>query len=272
MFQYAFYKYLESRCKYVYLDVSYYDYYRSHTGYDLDSIFNLNINVSYIKDLLSFKYRAKFPGLNKVLGCFNNVLIRQSEFAGIDLFNDDSCAKNNTYRFDGLWQDEAFFRLITAEILQDFSFKNVLGFKDNSFADMISCSNSVSIHIRRGDYLKSQKHNVVNLNYVYTAVAFIRTEVSNPSFFIFSDDLQWVKDNLVIENSHFVDASDDCHPAIDMYLMSQCKHNIISNSTFSWWGAYLNKNSDKVVCAPYIWTRGVSSATFVPSSWRRIVF
>jgi hypothetical protein len=121
----------------------------------------------------------------------------------------------------------------------------------------ILSTNSVSIHIRCGDYL-SPKYisiygGICTIEYYKRAISYILQTVDNPVFFIFSDDIEWTKDNITINNAIFVSNNKGINSFLDMYLMSICKHNIIANSSFSWWGAYLNKNKNKKVIMPNRW-------------------
>jgi len=177
----------------------------------------------------------------------------------------------------GYWQSEKYFSEIEGIIRKDFSFKpGVLGdFKgiDSRMAE----TNSISVHIRRGDYVNDSKvhkaHGICSLDYYRNCVNDIAGKVSDPCFYIFSNDPQWVLDNLSIdfpkvvvgEGGNFKDYE-------DMHLMSCCKHNIIANSSFSWWGAWLNTNNDKMVYAPEQWflKKDWNYQDIVPPQWKRV--
>tara|TARA_R110000744_G_scaffold380370_1_gene500962 strand:- start:825 stop:1574 length:750 start_codon:yes stop_codon:yes gene_type:complete len=105
--------------------------------------------------------------------------------------------------------------------------------------------NSISIHIRRGDYIGRSNHPVQGMEYYNEAIK----HFSNANFIVFSDDIEWCKENFKGDEFTFIEEDD----YIELYLMSMCQHNIIANSTFSWWGAWLNKNKDKMVIAPSNW-------------------
>ena len=141
-----------------------------------------------------------------------------------------------------LYQSEKYFLSIKEIILKEFTLK------DSTLTQSINLKDSVSIHIRRGDYVNNAHHNLCDLNYYHEAIKYIKSKINNPTFFIFSDDIEWVKENLKIDNAVYVSGS-GIKEYEEMILMSQCSHNIIANSTFSWWGAYLNKNYDKIVMA-----------------------
>lgn len=131
-------------------------------------------------------------------------------------------------------------------------------------------SNSVSIHIRRGDFLSPQYYeklgDIATKYYYYNAIEYITNKINDPIFFVFSDDIEWVKLNLQIKNAIYITWNTDKNSYKDMYLMTQCKANIIANSTFSYWGAYLNDNNP-VVCYPKKWINSSDVPDIFPYSW-----
>jgi hypothetical protein len=134
----------------------------------------------------------------------------------------------------------------------------------------INSSNSVFLHVRRGDYLsekyKSRFDNTCTVEYYMKAVSKVLSIFDNPTFFCFSDDIDWVKSNLNIENAHYIDWNRGDSSFFDMYLMSQCCGGIIANSTFSYWGARLGK-SKKVVVYPKHWINSVRQPDIFPKWW-----
>lgn len=172
----------------------------------------------------------------------------------------------------GTWQSWKNFREINNVIFSDFSFKeNYISNENLKKAVKIQQVNSVSIHIRRTDYLNVCNNflGVLSINYYHNAIKYIAERISNPVFYIFSDDTKWLKSNIKISyDSHIIEGN---RPIEDLYLMSQCKHNIIANSTFSWWGAWLNASLDKIVISPKIWFLGknikVRELDIIPEEW-----
>jgi hypothetical protein len=143
--------------------------------------------------------------------------------------------------------------------------------------DNIKKVNSVSIHIRRGDYVTNKRHSKVfspcSHDYYSRAAKLIADQQPNPHYFVFSDDIGWAKANLEFEYpTTFVDVNDEAHSHEDMRLMSLCNHNIIANSSFSWWGAWLNVNPEKVVIAPQKWFSDYKCNTqdMIPENWIKI--
>lgn len=183
-------------------------------------------------------------------------------------------AKNYNY-FYGTWQSERYL-VNSEEVRNSFKFnEESLNYETKRIAKTINEINiSISIHIRRGDYLSENFAkgfgNCCPIEYYKRAIEYMRVKFHDPIFVVFSDDMEWVKDNLVMENAIYVDHNKDLDSWQDMYLMSQCKHNIIANSTFSWWGAWLNDNKDKIVIAPKRWWSTIENDDVVPDSWIRM--
>ena len=143
------------------------------------------------------------------------------------------------------------------------------------YLNLIKNKNSVAIHIRRGDYLNNPKvryvHGILKEDYYKKSISYLKKRVKNPFFFIFSDDVELVKKTFFFFNKEkfiFIDAKSSINA---LHLMSNCKHFIIANSTFSWWGAWLSKNKHKIICAPKKWLRAkISTPDIIPDSWVKI--
>ena len=140
--------------------------------------------------------------------------------------------------------------------------------------DKILETNSVSLHIRRGDYVSldyvNKIHGVCALDYYKRAIEYITKRVNPPHFFLFSDDIDWVVENLKMEHPFTVVDINKGKGWLDMNLMKQCKHNIIANSSFSWWGAWLNENPQKIIIAPEKWTARKQKCDIVPLGWVKL--
>lgn len=143
-------------------------------------------------------------------------------------------------------------------------------------ADTIGRTTSVSLHVRRSDYLHSPLHNVCTREYYVRAMATMRARLDRPTFFIFSDDIDWCRAQFAAPDVIAIDVP-LCRsaPALDMHLMSRCRHHIISNSTYSWWGAWLDDKPGKIVVAPDRWFNDadmdrLAMVDTVPSEWQRI--
>lgn len=186
-----------------------------------------------------------------------------------------TCA-DGTY-LNGYWQSEHYFLSIRQTLLDDLQLAKPLDHEQAVIAQQIQESNAISLHIRRGDYLTDAKtnsyHGLCNLDWYYRAVSVISHGISTPHFFVFSDDYEWAIQHLRLNYpTQFIKPQVDGQEGIDMYLMSLCKHNIIANSSFSWWGAWLNQNAQKRVVAPENWFANAPHDTrdLIPSSWQRL--
>lgn len=158
---------------------------------------------------------------------------------------------------DGYWQSPLYFDAIRDTLLKDLTLKEPFSPAAQSYADAMTQATTVSLHVRRGDYVKNprvlKEFGICSVEYYKRAMAEIEQNVPSPTYFVFSDDIDWVKQNLPVgKNTVFVK-----DPTItdteELMLMSLATHNIIANSSFSWWGAWLNQNPNKMVVAPTPW-------------------
>jgi hypothetical protein len=180
---------------------------------------------------------------------------------------------DNIY-LDGYWQSEKYFFDISETIRKEFSFIHPPSQINQAIMKKIKECNSVGVHIRRGDYANNPEirkiHLVCDEAYYKNAITWIMTRIDNPSFFIFSDDPLWAQENVVPDApvtylSHNTGVKD----YEDLRLMIHCKHHIISNSSFSWWGAWLGKKESQVVVVPNRWynTKSCNYSDRIPSNW-----
>lgn len=178
---------------------------------------------------------------------------------------------------EGYWQSERYFADIGDIVRREFAVKSPLSGKNGALAALMQTDNSVFIHIRRGDYVASPSinafHGTCPIGYYRDAVAKMEASVADPSYFVFSDDPEWVKDNLrlsrpmtVVEHNG-VDAGYE-----DLRLMGFCRHSIIANSSLSWWGAWLSMAPDKIVIAPRRWFNdpAVNTEDLYLAGWLRL--
>lgn len=174
----------------------------------------------------------------------------------------------------GNWNSERYFADIADIVRHEFKFKRQPVGRNLKLLGAISSVESVSLHVRRGDYVSnakaSQVHGLCGLDYYRAAVDLIARRVPHPRFFIFSDDPVWVRENLQLDWPYeLVDHNGPLDGHEDMRLMSHCKHNIIANSGFSWWAAWLNGSPHKIVVAPKKWFRieRYDTSTLIPEGW-----
>lgn len=229
---------------------------------------------------------AWFPGtrLTKVVNHFSQlispnapVIMRAIPFDLNASLAQLASASPHTY-LDGFWQSEEYFKSVKETIQREFTFKQELKNRNLELAHQIKTCNSVSVHIRRDDYVWHPIHSrffaECKPDYYHNAIAFIEKQIENPHFFVFSDGLAWPKQNLIFGKQPVTFVEHNLGTGLyyeDLRLMSLCQHNIIANSSFSWWGAWLNQNPKKIVLAPKRWFKAnVSSAGFIPAGWIEI--
>jgi len=174
----------------------------------------------------------------------------------------------------GYWVSEKYFKDVEPLIRAEFTVKQPIDGDNARLAAQMQATSSVSLHVRRGDYVESAHvnriHGTCTPEYYAAAVGHIASRVPDPRFFVFSDDLEWVRRHLPLPHpAEYVAHNRGARSYEDLRLMSRCKHHVIANSGFSWWGAWLNPRPDKIVCAPRAWFADPSydSADVIPESW-----
>jgi hypothetical protein len=175
----------------------------------------------------------------------------------------------------GYWQSEKYFAEISTIIVREFALKDPPYQEDQKLAEKIQGTESVSIHFRRGDYTtQAGRALFVNLDmdYYLNSIRAITEKTENPHFFVFSDDPDWVEENFHVQYPMTIVDHNRSRAWEDLRLMSMCKHNIIANSSFSWWGAWLNRNPEKLVFAPSRWFSDASFDTrdLIPNDWCKV--
>lgn len=185
-------------------------------------------------------------------------------------------ARNTLIYLNGYFQDENFFLPIRRILLREFSFPNLESLCPTWLACILSADNAVSVHVRRGDYLTSKAlafHGVLTPDYYQAGVQLMNSRVTNAHYFIFSDDPDWCCDHLDFPGQKTVVITKQ-KAWVDMALMSKCKHHIIANSSFSWWAAWLNDNTEKLVIAPRKWFADEMANSvygcIIPQNWMKI--
>jgi hypothetical protein len=183
---------------------------------------------------------------------------------------------DNVY-LDGYWQSAKYFEGIEDVIRKDFTIKTSQDENNKEISRQIESRKSVSLHIRRGDYISNaytkRLHGTCDLEYYQRCVEEITRKVEDPNFYLFTDDPTWVRQNLkFIYPAMVIDHNGSAKSYEDLRLMSQCKHHIIANSTFSWWAAWLSNNSNKTVCAPKRWfaNDNLNIKDLLPETWLKI--
>ncbi|MBM0106161.1 alpha-1,2-fucosyltransferase [Steroidobacter sp. S1-65] len=175
---------------------------------------------------------------------------------------------------EGFWQSERYFSHIRELLLEEIS--TVDSAQLARASEQVQAEQSVSLHIRRGDYVSNPAahafHGVCSTAYYQAGMALLEQRVSRPRYFVFTDDPQWVADNRALfgRDLTIVSGAMQLQPHEEMVLMSRCRHNVIANSSFSWWGAWLNRNPDACVIAPAEWFRHAPDRDVVPTRWQRV--
>lgn len=245
LFQYCLIDYLSRKGYKVY----YRDETFGHNGLEIHKYFDVKLNrLPRWLDYIYRKVKEKYP-------------LTFNRLSTLDDVYDES-----KIRFDGYWQDKDY---MSPE--QDIAFKDLLlNERNKEILERIQSTNSVSIHVRRGDYLKYPEiyGGICTTEYYAKAISIIKERIANPSFYIFSDDIEWCKGNMNIPNAEYIDWNKGNDSIYDMYLMSKCKANIIANSTFSYWGAKIANNY--VVVYPHKWILTRPSPNFFMEQWIRL--
>jgi hypothetical protein len=193
------------------------------------------------------------------------------------LYNSSIAQATDDTLLVGFWQTEQYFRQYADEIRKDFSFLPLLDKYNRQALENIQISQSVSLHVRRADYANNEQtkkfHGLTPIEYYKKSIAIIEEKIKKPVFFVFSDDIAWSRKHLSLPtNASFIDHNNGNQSFRDMQLMSRCKHHIIANSSFSWWGAWLNPNHDKIVIAPRVWFQDstANDQDVVPKNWIKL--
>jgi len=184
--------------------------------------------------------------------------------------------RDNSYLI-GYFQSQKYFEGLALEIRKLFTFGRPPSAANRNMLERIAECPSVSIHVRRGDYVSvpktSKYYRTCSLEYYQAALRIIRERVSDPTVFVFSDDPGWARENIKLaDETIYVDHNDGPSAFEDMRLMSNCRHHIIANSSFSWWGAWLNPSTEKTVVAPRQWLSdsAIDLRDLLPPEWTSI--
>jgi len=265
MFQYALFLALKEKQKNVTLDTSLYSFLKMHNGFELKKCFGIEQqDVKYSKwDLLKLRALLKFKPKSLVFNDPN--------------YFDEKIFKTNCYYLSGYWQSEKYFKQIEEKIKNAFNFKNIDESNKEILTRLVNHI-SIAIHIRRGDYLGNSIYSGVCTDGYYSkAIQLMISKIGtteNIMFYVFSDDMEFSAKFIEKFNIPYrlININSKENSYKDMCLMSMCRHNIIANSSFSWWGAWLNGNPDKIVIAPQNWFNGPQDdyKDIVPESWIKL--
>ena len=265
MFIYAFYLQMRHRFADTRIDISDICNKHEHNGFELNDIFELD--AQYVHWPAWFKKMAKFL-------FFKEIDERKEDIATTGVFK-----RNFSWPFiyyKGFYQSELFFKDVEAEVRAAFRFNRD---KANNYSREIAKeiqadAHAVSFHVRRGDYFKPKFFkrfgSVCPTSYYQQAAEKILALDPQAHFYLFSDDTEWVKENLQLPNVTIVNGNRGKDSWQDMMLMSLCRYHVIPNSTFSWWGAWLDDRKDKVVITPQKWFGDCDLPYIIPEGWTKI--
>lgn len=261
MEQYAFYKALKYNYPSVNIKMDVFNLLRvgMHNGYELDNVFGIKkeeaslAQIQQLADIVPYgvKHRKVYNLLNNVR---RNVCgIKDSWISSEDpsVYIDEIFKLNplKSYIFYGNWSYR-YWENIWDDILKDYTFIQPLKGKNLEISGRIKNTNAVGVHVRRGDYVTTRMPTL-DKEYYKKACEIMQSKVENPVFYFFSDDMEYVKQEFSwLSNKVCIEGNTGKEAYIDMQLMSLCKHNIIANSTYSRWAAFLNSHKDKIVVSP----------------------
>lgn len=253
---------------------------KDHNGLEINSVFNISWKDRFINKGLYILFRLLIADGYKLITIPTKQLLKKMGCSVvIENFNYDfnpeylKPSKGITFYFGG-WHNEKYFIDSKAEILNSFHFSGKIDDITLALAEEMASNESVSIHVRRGDYLNEANINifgkVCNKTYFEKAIDKINEQVVLPHYYVFSNDIEWVKQNFKLERVTYVTHNSGKDSWKDMYLMTNCKYNIIANSSFSWWGAWLNKNKNNIVVSPAKFLNTDTISDIYPSHWIKI--
>ena len=288
MFQYAFAVALKTKYpdEDVFVDTQHYknafvkvfhgnDFY--HNGYEIDKLFyNASIREAGAWDLM--KVSVYIP--NYVLARVVRRLLpkRKTEFVAEQqpyIYIPEALNVEGNCYYDGYWMSPKYFDEYRSDVLKEFSFPPFITSKNKTFEQLLNKDNSVTIHVRRGDYVgASTLGGICTLEYYRNAINEVRKIINNPVFFVFSNDQEWCLENLKEEfgdaEVHFVNNNRGTESYRDMQLMSLARCTILANSSFSWWGAYLNQRTDHITFCPNKWHNQMEYEDHYVDGWIKV--
>lgn len=280
MFQYAFAVALRelSPDKDVRIDPSGFKGYPLHNGYELNRIFNVTIPEASLGEQMKVYYPLRNYRMWQI---GNRILPRRKstikEVADMR-FTPTLLTDSRSAYYLGYWQTDKYFRDIRSLILRAYTFPAFeRDSKNEQLFREIQSKNVIGVHVRRGDYVNiGNTQGICTLEYYRKALCLMSERTKPEMFLIFSDDIEWCRNEIsgFLGNipTVYVDWNKGKNSFRDMQLMSLCKHNIIANSSFSWWGAWLNQNPDKIVIAPSRWMNGGGWVDIIPEEWLSLTY
>jgi hypothetical protein len=269
LFEYAYARMLQEKYhEPLYLDISYYEYNKVR-NYSLN-YFHLAENVAVLpQNLLNKALRFNLMIRRKAYGVRHRLnkdiikkdalgekafktLSKRGYYFNFDEFYYPFCHSNKPDKYIyGYFQSEKYFGLVKDKLIQEFNVTSSPSIENQKTISRMNSTNSVGVSIRRGDYIGSSIYDICQEEYYYNAMSFIASKIENPNFYIFSDDISDVKRNFKFHYPvHYIENQPDYE---SLRLLKSCKHFVIANSSFSWWGSYLANKKNKITVAPSQW-------------------
>lgn len=276
MFQYAFALSLKNHFKTeeILIDIHHFNHYNLHNGFELSKIFKgINLAVANKKQLKKVTYYIPHYSLSrlfrKCLPKLKTEYIENIEY----VYNETPFKLIGDYYFEGYWQSFKYYANIKSQIFNAFKFPEPNSYNKKLALEIASC-NSIGMHIRRGDYLNHKDFKgICDLDYYKRAINCLLPTSEECCFYIFSNDIQWCEENIqpLIKDYKvtYVTENKGSNSFWDMYLMSKCKNLVIANSSFSWWGAFLNCVAQNVI-VPQKWNNSASVNEIYNPEWIKI--
>lgn len=253
LFQYAFFLALEQKFKHAKADLVDFEDYKLHNGFELETVFNIQLPQlnSFEKNIYT-RNNEKWIW-RKLRRLFNTKHIYLEEtdpfsYSG-QIFED-----NKSRYYWGYWQHIGYINQVAPSLRRNLIFPSFKDKENIRLQHLIQEQNAISLHVRRGDYLQEPLFkDICNEEYYQKSIQYIIETQESPVFVIFSNDIPWCRSQFKDLNAIFVEHNIGINSFRDLQLMSQCNHHIIANSSFSWWGAWLNENPEKIVISPKRW-------------------
>lgn len=242
MFQYAMAYSLKKIGKTCCLDLSFFDQIRQHNGYELHDVFGIHersvrCHARGAWEHSLYRYYKRHP-----------VFVEENPFQ----YNEEIYLMDNVI-LKGFWQNEKYFMKHKKELLEIFSFPEVKDERNRYLSAKICSTTSVSIHVRRGDYLFIEPWHTFGMEYYLSAMQYMRERIPVPRFYLFTDDADWCRRRFQDHDTIVIGHNSGKESYRDMQMMTLCRHHIIANSSFSWWGAWLGEAEDTITIAPKKW-------------------
>lgn len=280
MFQYAFGRAISIKNNYdLYLDISSLSNEKNQNNREYGlSFFNIKAKIAdktVLTNIIDEKriYKKYYKWISTYIRGFRPI---KKKFELSFEYSEKNIEHADNVYYIGYWQSEKYFSDISRIIKEDFQIINPPSKKNDLILKKILAINSVSIHIRHGDYLHNittnKFHGICSINYYLKSMKFIEENTIVDEYFVFTDDPIWAKNNLFSEKKITVIDWNFYEPHEDLRLMSSCKHHIMANSTFSWWGSYLGEHNKQIVIAPEPWfdNKAIQSKDIYLQKWIQI--